>query len=430
MDDSAPMPVLKALVTEQGQDTLAGYLSKRTDPLTIPELESFCTAILSGLAYLHSHRPRPVVHGSLTPHNILVFLSPEGPPVLKISGVGLTRFLSLVEADPEPNIYQAPELAQAGARSGFDPREDVFSFGIMAAEMVLAYLSMPGFAPMPSPTIAYGLAGQLDMAREAAARVETISPKLAQLIVHSTATEASAMEMLQYIQLSVEDDMLVCCCDPVLLLSYHEIVFLQDLEDIASPEETTQNGLQTSTCVTTVKRALSRNFVFKVCPPPHPGSFVTHVWFLQGVREQVDAVVKATDFACYFATTVFLPTLIFNLSLHELQEMPWKRVVHSAFLLGQPGEPSCCCIGHCLSMFALDSGGMQLRTTARDPVWLKDQWRRAHNEASQHLTPPENGYIQQAALYQANSYYRWVSLPPPFYGLLVPQLYLGRAAHP
>jgi len=152
------------------------------EPLTLPELVGFCSDILSGLVYLHSLRPHPAIHRDLKPDNILVFLSPGGLPVLKISDVGLTRFTNagglLTHTFGGSPFYLAPEAS----KSGFDARVDVFSFGIMTAEMVLAYLPVPGFAPVPSPTTVYGVAGRLAMATEAAARVGTVSPKLARLI--------------------------------------------------------------------------------------------------------------------------------------------------------------------------------------------------------------------------------------------------------
>ena len=64
----------KSLVVELAQDTLQGYLRRRPVPVMPAEFVAFCSDILSGLAYLHTLRPRAAIHRDQPVAHMDVFL--------------------------------------------------------------------------------------------------------------------------------------------------------------------------------------------------------------------------------------------------------------------------------------------------------------------------------------------------------------------
>ncbi len=88
----------------------------------------------SGLAAIHSH---DLVHGNLTPENILVSNSDDLRPQVKIFGAGSAGPMSASRSDGDAAAadftYLAPE--QCSGADAADARSDVYALGIIAYEM-------------------------------------------------------------------------------------------------------------------------------------------------------------------------------------------------------------------------------------------------------------------------------------------------------
>ncbi len=89
----------------------------------------------AGLAAIHSYG---VVHGNLTPENILISNDEFGQPHVKLFGAGSAGPMSAERPDSEPVgadfAYLAPE--QCSGSDEPDARSDIYSLGIVAYEML------------------------------------------------------------------------------------------------------------------------------------------------------------------------------------------------------------------------------------------------------------------------------------------------------
>ncbi len=137
----------KYIVVELAENSLRAYLKSLGRLFTPKELARCLEDILSGLAYLHAFKPNPIVHRDLKPENILMFRI-HGNTVFKIGDVGLSRAVNnassrgaSVQSAAGSSYYMAPELFARVPR--YDAKADMFSFGIMVAELVTSYM-IPG----------------------------------------------------------------------------------------------------------------------------------------------------------------------------------------------------------------------------------------------------------------------------------------------
>lgn len=127
------------LIMERAKCSLKAWLAE-SKTVSIPQLKRFARDVLRGLVYLHTRKPRPIAHRDLKPDNVLVF-SQWGGIVAKLCDMDHANFASVsgrVSARGGAAFYQAPEF-----RPGVDMvnvNVDMFSFGIMLAEIVLRYL--------------------------------------------------------------------------------------------------------------------------------------------------------------------------------------------------------------------------------------------------------------------------------------------------
>eukprot|EP00118_Oscarella_pearsei_P007301 m.35158 g.35158 ORF g.35158 m.35158 type:complete len:362 (+) comp32072_c0_seq2:1453-2538(+) len=86
--------------------------------------------IANGLNYLHS-RKEPIIHRDLKPSNVLIWVSPEGEALAKISDFGLAKELKEGKADATQtnlggsNGWMPPEVFALKINCAFD----IFSFG-------------------------------------------------------------------------------------------------------------------------------------------------------------------------------------------------------------------------------------------------------------------------------------------------------------
>ncbi|CAM0150405.1 unnamed protein product [Urochloa decumbens] len=107
----------------------------------------FALDIARGLNYLHECKPEPIIHGNLSPKNIV--WDDEGQ--LKVAGFGSLSLIKVSEdklrmAQPVTqldSVYTAPEIYK---NEPFDRSVDVFAFGLILYEMIEG---TPAFHPKP-----------------------------------------------------------------------------------------------------------------------------------------------------------------------------------------------------------------------------------------------------------------------------------------
>ncbi|XP_031248232.1 LEAF RUST 10 DISEASE-RESISTANCE LOCUS RECEPTOR-LIKE PROTEIN KINASE-like 2.5 isoform X3 [Pistacia vera] len=108
------------------------------DKLKWKTLHKIAVGIAKGLCYLHSGCKTQILHFDIKPHNIL--LDEDFKP--KISDFGLSRICpekqSIIEMTNGRGTrgYIAPELTTPGQKIGGSQKSDVYSYGMMALEMV------------------------------------------------------------------------------------------------------------------------------------------------------------------------------------------------------------------------------------------------------------------------------------------------------
>ena len=113
------------VITELMDTTLQAALSGRR--VTSNHIYLLSMDIAKGLLYLHSNQPHSLIHGNVSPDNVL----------LKISGIGWKAklsYLGCVHIYNKNQISVAPEVRIAGEES---VKMDVYSFGMLLAEMTM-----------------------------------------------------------------------------------------------------------------------------------------------------------------------------------------------------------------------------------------------------------------------------------------------------
>ena len=89
--------------------------------------------IITGLNYLHMWRPRPILHRDVSSANVLLQPLPVGQWKAKLSDYGSVNLQDHIKtANPGNPVYSAPESNTPALHS---PAMDIFSFGILLAEM-------------------------------------------------------------------------------------------------------------------------------------------------------------------------------------------------------------------------------------------------------------------------------------------------------
>ena len=117
---------LPIIVMEKMQLSLRGLVEKHNSiPLNVKV--SILNDVCMGLRYLHDHTPRPIVHGDLTPNNVLLSCTLEA----KLGDIGVAKVLrcdsNTMTEVPETVNFLPPESLTT--RPSYGPPSDVFSFG-------------------------------------------------------------------------------------------------------------------------------------------------------------------------------------------------------------------------------------------------------------------------------------------------------------
>ncbi|CAH0481375.1 unnamed protein product [Peronospora belbahrii] len=127
------------LVFEFMDMDLKRHMEHKTGKLESSQIKSFLYQLLKGLAFSHS---RGIMHRDLKPQNLLVNTTGE----LKIADFGLARAFSLPIRKYTHEVvtlwYRAPEILLG--QEVYSPPVDIWSVGVIFAEMVLKKPLFPG----------------------------------------------------------------------------------------------------------------------------------------------------------------------------------------------------------------------------------------------------------------------------------------------
>jgi serine/threonine protein kinase len=187
----------KYIILELASGSLEWFLKSLRGPLPLSQFAGISEDVLTGMVYLHSREP-PIMHRDLKPANSLVFLSGGGTKMTtKIGDVGLARFVAntaLRHGTVAGTLYyMAPEVMDRD----YNHAVDVFSFGIMMAEIVVAKMKSP-------PMRTGDMATRLRMVAEAVAFLRPLCEPLAVMIegccrtdVATRLTASAALELVR-----------------------------------------------------------------------------------------------------------------------------------------------------------------------------------------------------------------------------------------
>nr|XP_051221130.1 U-box domain-containing protein 33-like [Lolium perenne] len=117
------------------EDRLA--CTNNTPPLTWQVRTRIIAEMCSALAFLHSNKPQPLIHGDLKPANILL----DGNLVSKLGDFGTCRLITQSNTSTTTTrlyprgtfAYMDPEFLSTGELT---PRSDVYSFGIIVLQLL------------------------------------------------------------------------------------------------------------------------------------------------------------------------------------------------------------------------------------------------------------------------------------------------------
>ena len=104
-------------------------------PLTHPQIKDACCDITSALCYLHLWKPDPIIHRDVSSPNVLMEPLANGRWRSKLSDFGSANLqLHVKTVIPGNPAYSSPEADNPKHHS---PAMDIYSFGVLIAEMVL-----------------------------------------------------------------------------------------------------------------------------------------------------------------------------------------------------------------------------------------------------------------------------------------------------
>jgi serine/threonine protein kinase len=167
------------IVTERAVGSLESWLASR-DRLSLAELLDLLRSVMRALAYLHSRTPA-VLHRDVKPANVHVFTTARGAIVWKLGDVGTAEVLSpgsrFAEGVCGTPYFTAPEVLLGP----YDGKADVFSTGIMAAELVVRHVDIVGCEVVAATTFST-VEDRSAMVSDACRRLDTVCPPLSSVL--------------------------------------------------------------------------------------------------------------------------------------------------------------------------------------------------------------------------------------------------------
>ena len=137
--------VVYAVYEGENGDTLARVLQE-SGKLAASAALDITRQVASGLDAVHEHG---LVHGNLTPENILIANDPNGSPHIKLFGIGSDGPMAASRGDADLDgkdfAYLAPEQCSGADDAG--ARADVYSLGVIAFEMLAGEPPFSGDRP-------------------------------------------------------------------------------------------------------------------------------------------------------------------------------------------------------------------------------------------------------------------------------------------
>jgi serine/threonine protein kinase len=204
----------KYIILELASGSLDWYLRSLPGQLPLTKFVGMCKDILNGLNYMHSQVP-PMMHRDLKPANILVFID-GGGVYFKIGDVGLAKCAiegRLAGSKAGTAYYMPPEVSEGS----FDHRIDMFSFGVMMAEIVVRKVK-PEVERLSVPGLDMRARGQ--MVNEAIQYLKSEYEPLATMVegccARNPETRMSASDALSIVR-SIPQAALVCLAFLLLL---------------------------------------------------------------------------------------------------------------------------------------------------------------------------------------------------------------------
>ena len=120
------------LVTELMTTSLSNLMSRT--PLGKTEITNISLDILRALNYLHLMQPHPIIHRDICSGNVLLDPLSDNQWKAKVSDYGSVNIIQhLTTAHPGNPFYSAPEAEKPSQQT---PKMDIFSFGVLLAEML------------------------------------------------------------------------------------------------------------------------------------------------------------------------------------------------------------------------------------------------------------------------------------------------------
>ena len=119
------------IITELMPTSLRRELEKHS--LLRSQVISIATDVVSALNYLHSFRPRPILHRDVSSANVLLEPSVSYQWKGKLSDYGSANLMDNINtSNPGSPVYSAPEASTPSLHSA---AMDIYSFGILLTEM-------------------------------------------------------------------------------------------------------------------------------------------------------------------------------------------------------------------------------------------------------------------------------------------------------
>ena len=119
------------IITELMPTSLRRELEKHS--LLRSQVISIATDVVSALNYLHSFRPRPILHRDVSSANVLLEPSAGNNWKGKLSDYGSVNLMDNINtSNPGSPVYSAPEASTPSLHSA---AMDIYSFGILLTEM-------------------------------------------------------------------------------------------------------------------------------------------------------------------------------------------------------------------------------------------------------------------------------------------------------